>query len=160
VAASDDPVDLARRWRVHEEAAGKIDEALTIIATTLLLAKEVPFTRWPNTEPPEINRAYWELFALHRSGAPKRIAAHARTQRQSFQHDRRSKADVWRLTFCADLGFLWRALTGANPARTDPFINFVAAAYESLSDELDPVAWEHVVRRAVELGFDWIHRRK
>jgi hypothetical protein len=160
VAAADDPADMARRWRVHEEELHKAAEPIAIIAESLLRAEQMPITRWPIVEPPEVTRGYEIIFGLHRSGLLSRMGEHARISRQFFQHDRSGKFDIWRLAFCADLGFLWRALTDTPPARTEPFINFVATAYSSLADDLPPVNWEHTVRRASELGLDWIQRRK
>src|SRR6516225_8955333 len=66
VAAADDPADMARRWRVHEEEARKAAGAVATIAESLLLATEAPMTRWPIVEPPGVTRIYEMLFALHR----------------------------------------------------------------------------------------------
>jgi hypothetical protein len=155
VAASDDAADMAERWRVQVEEARKAGAALAVLTESLLHpTTQTPMTRWPMLEPAEVTQSYNAIFMLQRSGALDRLSEHARRARQFFENNQGAPEDVWRLVFCADLGFTWRLLTGANPARTEPFINFVAAAYESL-DAPAAVSWERSVRRALGLELDW-----
>jgi hypothetical protein len=122
VAASDDVADMAERWRVHEEVVRKEAAEIAVVAESLLHpATQAPMTRWPIIEPPEIERTYNMLFMLHHSGALARLVDHAHASAQVFANNQGSRSDVWKTVFAADLGFTWRLLTGANPARTEPF---------------------------------------
>ena len=155
VAAGDDPADMARRWRAHEHAARDARASIAAIAQSLVLAAEVPCTRWPLLEPDEVTRAYELVVMVHRIGGLDRIAEYARQSRQLFQNNQGDAGNVWRVVFAADLAFTWRVLTGSNPARTDPFVGFVAAAFESLTDDPSPEPWENAVRRALAMELDW-----
>ena len=69
VAAGDDPVDMARRWRAHEHAARDARASIAAIAQSLVLAAEVPCTRWPLLEPDEVT---------HRAGDRQRSSREMR----------------------------------------------------------------------------------
>jgi hypothetical protein len=151
MAANDDPVEMARRWHAREQAVHNAIREIAVVVESLRAGQSgTPLVRWPRREPVEVCHAYEALPALRQ--ALDQIAKHARSSRRVYQHD---QGDVWRLVFAADLGFFWRVLTGSNPTRADPFIGFVAAAFESLSDDLPAVPWERTTRRAIAMELDW-----
>jgi hypothetical protein len=150
VAAKDDPADMASRWRALEEFARAARGPVVAIAESLKCDSRVARTRWPLTEPPEVRYALELIFKLQQTNGLEHIANQAHSTRQLFQNN---QGDIWRLTFAADLGFTWVALTGERPARSDPYLNFVAAAFSSLSNT--EISWERAVRRALALGLDW-----
>jgi hypothetical protein len=157
-AADQQRTDMIERWRLHEEAATNAAAEIKIISETLLKSEQRPTPRAPDVESAEVFADYKTIMKFHRDGALERIAAYARQCQQFYQHDRGEASDVWKAVFAADLAFTWRILTGANPARTEPFIRFVTAAYESIGDDLPEVSWERAIRRALALGLDWQHR--
>ena len=150
VAAQDDPAEMARRWRLREQAVEQVAAGTAILAQSL--TTKPPATRWPLLEPRDVTQTDEALFHLHRSGRLTRAADHARKLRQLFSNN---QGNVWRIVFVADLGFTWKALTGSNPTRTDPFVSFIAAAFESCSDNPPALSWEWTVRKALTLGLDW-----
>jgi hypothetical protein len=47
-------------------------------------------------------------------------------------------------------------LTGAKPANSDPFLDFVTAAWDSLAEDTEQINWTRSVRRALKLyQGDW-----
>jgi hypothetical protein len=161
VAASDDVADMAERWRVHADVIRKAAAEIAVVTASLLHpATQTPMTRWPIIEPPEIEQTYNMLCMLHHSGALARLVEHAHASAQVFANKQGSRSDVWKTVFAADLGFTWCLLTGTKPARTEPFISFVAAAYASLTDVPAAWSWDNAVRRALGLELDWDRYRK
>jgi hypothetical protein len=158
--AAYDPAEMTQRWRVEEEAASTVVTAINTIVETLLQPTKAPRSRMPALEPPEIMGAYKMAMMVRASGAFDRIADNARQWQRIFQYDRSEPRDVWRLIFAANLGSVWQVLTGANPARTEPFIEFVEAAYASLGDDLSVGSWEQPIRRALKMGLNWRHYEK
>jgi hypothetical protein len=106
--------------------------------------------RFPSQAPASITEAYEDIARA--VPALLEIERYAWSRRQLLIN---TQGNIWRLTFAAALGFAWRALTGANPANSKPFINFITAAWESLADDPEPVAWEGYVRRAIRDYGDW-----
>jgi hypothetical protein len=155
VAAKDDPADMASRWRGLEEFAQAAQAPIAEIAELLRHDSQAPRTRWPLTEPLEVRNALELVFKLHQTSGLEHIAKQAHSTRQLFQNN---QGDIWRLTFAADLGLTWVALTGERPVRTDPFLDFLGAAFGSLTDT--EVSWEKPVRRALTLGIDWARYEK
>jgi hypothetical protein len=154
VMARDDPAEMTARWRAHEKAAAESRHGIAAIAESLVRATQMPLSRWPMCVPEDVERTYEQIIRLHRSGGLDRISDQARVQRKFFQNNQGSREQIWRVVFAADLGLTWRALTGNNPARTEPFIAFVAATYDSL-DAGPSVSWENPIRRALAMGVDW-----
>jgi hypothetical protein len=54
----------------------------------------------------------------------------AKQERDRLNQKRRN--EIWRQIFVEEMGYGWRALTGANPAGLGPFLDFVNAAYYDL----------------------------
>jgi hypothetical protein len=155
VAAGDDPKDMVRRWSMLERSAQQARDGIKGIAD-LLTTAQAPVTRWPLLEANDIQQAYDVLIrVLHQSGVLDRMVQHAHQSRRVFQGNQGDKDSIWRLVFAADLGFTWRVLTNSPPAETEPFMSFVAAAFNSLTDDPKPVSWERSIRRALALELDW-----
>jgi hypothetical protein len=106
--------------------------------------------RFPSEAPTSITEAYEDISKS--VPALLEIEQYARSRRQLLVN---TQGKIWRLTFTAMLGFAWRAITGMNPANSKPFIDFVSAAWDSLADDPEPVAWERNVRRAIRVYADW-----
>jgi hypothetical protein len=153
--AAYDPAEMMQRWRVHEEAASKAAAAINIIVETLLQPTMTPRPRMPALEPPDVMNAYKMTMMVRQSGALNRVVNNARQWQRIFQYDRSEPYHVWRLIFAANLCSAWQVLTGANPARTDPFIEFVEDAYTSLGDDLPEISWTRPIRRALDMGLNW-----
>jgi hypothetical protein len=154
-AGSEDPAQMAERWHSHEKKARQAAQVIKDIAASLPHSKQRPTPRLPLVEPPELISAYKMTMLLRHMGTFDCIADHARRYRQLFQYDRGEAHHTWRVVFAADLGFVWAALTGENPARTEPFIEFIIACFESIADGQPEVSWERPIRRALDLGLDW-----
>ena len=154
-AASEDPMEMAERWRSQEEKMRLAAQMVEDIAASLPHSKLRAAPRLPLVEPPEVISAYKMVMLLRHMGTFDCIADYARRYRGLFQHDRGEPYDVWRAVFAADLGFAWAALTGENPARTEPFIEFIVACFESIADRQPEISWERPIRRAMALGLDW-----
>lgn len=152
-AAGEDPAEMAKRWRVHEEAAHQAIAAIATIGETLLSACR-PAPRLPLIETPELVNAYKTTLLVQRMGAFERIADEAQKWRRFYQQARGKPFDVWRTVFAGELGFAWVALTGAQPTRNEDFIYFVDAAFASI-DEKPEISWERTIRRVVSLDLDW-----
>ena len=150
--AADDARVMAARWKRLEKAAADAASSFAVIAEMLKRDDAAPRTRWPTVEPPEVQQAERVVFALHETQGLDHVAQFARQARSVFQNN---QGEIWRVVFVADLGLLWCELTGEPPVRSDPFLNFVTAAYNSLGQA--PVNWERPVRRALAMRLDW-HR--
>jgi hypothetical protein len=151
VAINDDPTQILGAWRKAEEAFQKIREGTEMVEA--LLKARLLWPRWPLLRPPAINQVCDTMVELLRSGVLKHAEDDARIAQKTF---RNNQGDIWKLSFVAELGLAWRALTGTNPARTDPFADFIAAAYESVTDKPGEISWERTVRRVLKLGIDWV----
>jgi len=151
IASNDDPSRILEAWRKAEEAVQKIREGAE--ALEALLKARLLWPRWPLLRSPAINLVCNTMVELcRRDGIVKRAEDDARIEQETFKNN---QGDIWKLSFVAELGLAWRALTGTNPARTDPFLGFIAAAYESVTDKSDEISWEGTVRRALKLGVNW-----
>jgi hypothetical protein len=106
--------------------------------------------RFPSEAPASITQAYENIARAVL--ALLEIEQYARSRRRLLIN---TQGNIWRLTFAAALGLAWRALTGMNPANSTPFVDFVSAAWNSLSDDPEPVAWERHVRRAIRDYAGW-----
>ena len=153
VQAADDPRVMAARWKRLEKAAADAASGIAIIGEALKHDDQAPRTRWPAVEPSEVERALKLIFALHETHGLDHITAFARQARSVFQNN---QGEIWRAVFAADLGFLWCELTGEPPARSEPFLDFVSAAYDSLGQR-QSVTWDRPVKRALAMRLDW-HR--
>jgi hypothetical protein len=154
-AASEDPAQMAKRWRSEEEKARRAAQVIKDIAASLPYSELRPTPRLPLVEPLELISAYKMVMLLRHMGTFDCIGDYARRYRQLFQYDRGEPYNLWRAVFVADLGFVWVALTGESPARTEPFIEFIVAAFASIADGQPEESWERSIRRALALGLDW-----
>jgi hypothetical protein len=156
--AGEEPAEMAKRWRIQEEAARQAAAANATIGEALLQSVRRPAPRLPFLETPELIGAYKTVLMLRHIGAYDRIAEDARQWREFYQRARGDPLAVWRVTFAAELGFAWSALTGAVPAQNGEFTHFIATAYDSITDGLPEVSWDRPIRRVVGLGLDWEDR--
>ncbi|WP_315747584.1 MULTISPECIES: hypothetical protein [unclassified Bradyrhizobium] len=61
---------------------------------------------------------------------------------------RQAAAKVWRIAFAGALFRSWWILTGRDPSTSDLFLNFLDAAWESLSSDAGEQNWESAIRTA------------
>jgi hypothetical protein len=110
-----------------------------------------PEDRWTHYEAPlSITKAYEDV--ARSVSALSVIEQYGRFRRKILTN---RQLDVWRLTFVTQLGLAWQILTGTRPSNSKAFLNFVAAAWESLTEDVE-LSWDWHVRRALELRqADW-----
>jgi hypothetical protein len=70
------------------------------------------------------------------------------TSRRLYAERRQNVGDVWKIAFVGALFRPWRELTGGNPQPDGPFLEFVEAAWCSLSPNQPYVPFERAIRTA------------
>jgi hypothetical protein len=61
-----------------------------------------------------------------------------------------NQSDIWRIEFVAALANSWKQITGRPAANSDPFREFVMAAWNSASGSDEDVTFEQAIRHIVE----------
>jgi hypothetical protein len=72
----------------------------------------------------------------------------APTSRQIYAERRQTVGDIWRIAFAGGLFPAWRELTGGNPQPDGLFLEFVEAAWNTLSPDQPDVNFVSAIRTA------------
>ena len=149
IEAADDPAARAQAFEEIRDAARSAAPGIAKLGK-LLLTRPSPL--WPVVEAERIRTIYKLIYALDQLNGLDQVADYANVERHIF---RRELGHVGRRVFAAEMGRFWRDLTGSTPARTEPFIRFVASAHASLGDNMTEVSWDRAVRSMLAMGIDW-----